>query len=350
MKEWAEEARPTAKAANGTLLIPITGLSFLMKRRAILKRRTVLFCPYVLRLRESPMKVRTHRVFGSILIAAVLVCFFFPAKAVAGMILGAELRFTYEDNVVGLLPDQRGQGQNAAYSPMMLQGPGGMGGGPNKTRYTGSSSGATTSPADFYATISAEAGAYTDLGKDASVFAKGFANHSSYDTYTDLDATIGGASTGIVVSLSSSVTALGSVVGKIKSFGDSQRNSTSVGGTLSLKEKLMPSFWLREYGEYEKNNASSAFFSYTGAKAGIVAGYNPFPKTFLAAGYSYLEQKFDEPSGFRLSTSTFSLNAEQSIIKAWAVGAEYDLQLSRENITGASTTDNIFSLALKYSY
>ncbi len=297
------------------------------------------------------MKVRKHIVFGCIITAAFLIYAFFPARANAGLILGAELRFTYEDNVVGLLSDQRGQGQNiTGISPMGMSMVPGMGGGPNKNRYTGSSSGATTSPADFYATISAEAGGYTDLGKDASVFAKGFANHSSYNTYTDLDATIGGASTGIVVTLSSGMTALASVIGKVKSFGDSQRNSTAYGGTFSLKEKLLPSFWLREYGEYEKNNASSAFFSYSGAKAGIVAGYNPFQKTFLSAGYSYLEQKFDEPSGFRLSTNTFSLNAEQSLAKALSVGAEYDLQLSRENITGASTTDNIFSLAVKYNY
>ncbi len=287
---------------------------------------------------------------GSLIIIVVLLCLVVPSRVFAGgLILGAELRFTYEDNVVGLLSDQQ-QGAGGGGGNMTSMRYMGRPGPPGDPPYLGSGSGTNKSPADFYATISAEAGGYTDLGKDASVFAKGFANHASYNTFTDLDATIGGVNTGVVVSLSSSVTALASVIGKVKSFGDSQRNSTSYGGTLSLKEKLLPSFWLREYGEYENNNASSAFFSYSGAKGGIVAGYNPFQKTFLSAGYSYLEQKFDEPSGFRLSTSTFSLNAEQSIVKAWSVGAEYDLQLSRENITGASTTDNIFSLALKYSY
>jgi hypothetical protein len=269
------------------------------------------------------------------------------------MILDAELRFTYEDNVVGLLSDQqRGAGsaggntQTGMSTHVMKQNP--FMGGPGGPPYTGKGSG--KSPADFYATISAEAGGYKDLGTDVSVFAKGFANHSSYDTYTDLDATIGGVSTGIIASLSDRVTALGSVAGKIKSFGDSQRNSTAYVGSLSLKEKLLPSFWLREYGEYEKNNADAAFFSYAGTKIGIVAGYNPVRKTFLAASYSYLEQKFDEPSGTKISTNTFSLNAEQVIAKAWSVAGEYDLQLSKENIAGSSTTDNIFSLALKYSY
>ncbi len=302
--------------------------------------------------RANQQTVKNIFVSGLILIGAILVSSAFPSKAFAGLILDAELRFTYEDNVVGLLSDQqRGLGSGGGPTmSMMAMGQPGMGSGPNKNRYTGSGSGATTSPSDFYVTISAEAGGYTDLGANASVFAKGFANHSSYDTYTDLDATIGGVSTGIVVSLSDSVTALGSVLGKVKRFGDSQRDSTAFAGTLSLKEKLQPTFWLREFGEYEKNNADSAFFSYTGTKIGIAAGYNPVRKTLLSAGYSYLVQKFDEPSGAEIKTNTVFLSAEQSIAKAWAVGAEYDLQLSKENITGSSTTDNIFSLALKYSY
>ncbi len=301
--------------------------------------------------RANQQAVKNYRLPRLILIGALLISSAFPAKAFAGLILNAELQFTYEDNVVGLLSDQRGQGQNVGISPMMmLQGMQGMGGGPNKNRYTGAGSGATTSPSDFYVTISAEAGGYTDLGSDVSVFAKGFANNSSYNTYTDLDATIGGLSTGVVVSLSDSVTALGSVFGKVKRFGDSQRDSTSFGGTLSLKEKLLPTFWLREFGEYEKNNADTAVFSYTGTKIGIAAGFNPAPKTLLAAGYSYLVQKFDEPSGAEIKTNTVFLSAERAIARSWAVSGEYDLQLSKENITGSSNTDNIFSLALKYSY
>ena len=72
---------------------------------------------------------------------------------------------------------------------------GGMGGG--KNNYTGSSSGSSQSPGDFSATLFAEAGGYQDVGRDAEVFAKGFASHTSYDTYTDLNSNIGGVSTGI---------------------------------------------------------------------------------------------------------------------------------------------------------
>ena len=282
---------------------------------------------------------------------------FFPANVFAGLLLGAELRFTYEDNVVGLLSDQpkgAGGGGGAPGVTMPMNGIGGMGGGPmgsgpNNNRYTGSGSGATQT-GDFSATVSAEAGGYQDVGSDVSLFAKAFANGTKYNTFTDLDATIGGVSTGISASLSDSVLARVSVLGEIKRFGDSDRDSTAFGGNLSLKEKLTPSFWLREFGAYEKNHADDPFFSYTGTTIGIGAGY-AFTRTTLATiGYSYLIRKFDEPSGAEIKTNTVYAGAEHSFAKSWSVGAEYDLQLSKENITGSSTTDNIFSLALRYSY
>jgi hypothetical protein len=302
--------------------------------------------------RAKQQSSKNYLVSEFILMGALLITSAFPAKAFAGLILGAELQFTYEDNVVGLLSDQqRGQSTSVISSmPTGMSMVPGMGGGPNKNRYTGSGSGSTASPADFHATVSAEAGGYKDLGTDASVFAKGFANHSSYNTYTDLDATIGGVSTGVVLSVTDKITAGATLAGKVKRFGDSQRNSTAYGGTLSLKEKLLPLLWLREFGEYEENNADTAFFSYTGTKIGIGAGYSPLQKTLLTAGYSYLVQKFKEPSGFEIKTNTVFLSADQVIATVWSVAAEYDLQVSKETITGSSTTDNIFSLALKYSY
>ncbi len=289
---------------------------------------------------------------GLILIGAILVFSTFPAKAFAGMILGAELRFTYEDNVVGLLSDQQRGASSGGGTMMSMRAmgpPGGMGhpGGPP---YLGSGSGTNKSPADFYATLSAEAGGYKDLGTDVSVYAKGFASHSSYDYYTDLDSTIGGVGTGVVLSVTDKVTAGATLAGKIKRFGESQRNSTAYEGTLSLKEKLLPSFWLREFGSYEKNDAEAAVFSYAGTRVGISAGYSPARRILLTTGYSYLVEKYEEPSGFEITSNTVFLGAEQTIATAWSVDGSYDLRISKENFTGSSTTDNIFSLALRYSY
>ncbi len=305
-------------------------------------------------MKAACAKQKSLKIFAPalILICALLVSSFFPAKAFAGLILGAELRFTYEDNVVGLLSDQQraaSSGGGTMMSMHYMAPPGGMGhpGGPP---YLGSGSGTNKSPADFYATLSAEAGGYKDVGTDVSVFAKGFANHSSYNYYTDLNATIGGVGTGVVLSVTDKITAGATLVGKIKRFGESQRDSTAYEGTISLKEKILPSLWLREFGNYEKNDAQAAVFSYTGTRIGISAGYTPVKRTLLTAGYSYLVEKYEEPSGFEIKSNTVFVGAEQSIGTAWSVAGSYDLQISKENFTGSSTTDNIFSLALRYSY
>jgi hypothetical protein len=302
----------------------------------------------------------TRRLFRKTLSALLLVCFVIsfslvPAKAFAGLLLDAELRLKYEDNVVGLLSDQeRGGVGTGAGTPgvMMASAPGigNMGGGPNKNRYTGSSSGSSKSSGDFSATLAAEAGGYGDVGMHSVAFAKGFASHTSYNTYTDLDATIGGVGTGIITNLSSSVSSRIAVLAKIKRFGDSARDSNSYGGGLSLKEKLTPSFWLREFGELEKNSADQSVFSYTGSTIGIGAGYAFNGKTSATVGYSYMVQKFDDPSVGEMRTNTVFLGAAWAVNRNWAVGGEYDLQISKVNATGTSTTNNIFSLAVKYAY
>jgi hypothetical protein len=61
-------------------------------------------------------------------------------------------------------------------------------------------------------------------------------------------------------------------------------------------------------------------------------------------------QKFDDPSVGEMDTHTAFLGAEWALNRNWAVGGEYDLQISKINATGTSTTNNIFSLALRYGY
>jgi hypothetical protein len=287
------------------------------------------------------------RAFSALLLSA---CIFLliPAQAYCGILLNAELRLTYEDNVVGLLSDQqRGQGSSGGgMSGMLAPGMGGMGG---NNRYTGAGS-SSKSPGDFLATVAAEAGGYQDIGISSEVFAKGFASYTSYNTYTDLDATIGGVSTGINISLGNGVFARFAVLGKVKRFGDSQRNSTSYGGSASLKEKLTPEFFLREFVDYEKNNADIASFSYDGTLLGLSAGYSLSRKTIASVGYSYLVEKYDEPSGAEIRTNSVFLGVEHSLHKSLALSGEYDLQLSKVTATGTDNTDNLFSVALRYSY
>ncbi len=277
-----------------------------------------------------------------------------PHNVTAGMILNAELKLTYEDNVVGLLSDQRRiQGTPGAGVPggsaMMAPGMGGMGLGGNNSRYTGAGS-STNSPGDFSATIYAEAGGYLPVAKNTDIFAKGFAGYQGYDTYTDLNETLGGASAGIGTTFSSSVSGLASIFGKVKRFGDSQRDSTSYGGTLALKEKLNPEIWLREYVQYEKNHADSPFFTYNGTTVGVAAGYSITKQTIVSGGYSYLIEKYDQPSGADIKENTLFLALQYGLTKSWALAGEYDLQISDVSATGTTNTNNIFSVALRYSY
>ncbi len=288
-------------------------------------------------------------IFGACIASVVFVLVVAPRTASAGLLLDAELRLTYEDNVVGLLSDQPSGGKpnggpSGPMTAMAPMPPGGRGRGPGGNTGTGAQS-----KGDFSTSLFAEGGGYHDVNDSASVFAKAFAGHTSYDTYTEFDTTFAGAGAGIGLSLGDSVLSRAMIFGKVKRFGDSERDSSAYGGNLSLKEKLSTSFWLRESGEYEKNDADNSIFSYTGTKVGIEAGYRLAEPDLLSIGYSYLDQKFVEPAGADLKTNTFFVSAEHTIVKRWSVEAEYDLQLSEAN-DGGSATDNIYSVALRYSY
>jgi hypothetical protein len=290
------------------------------------------------------------------LFGIIFVLFFIPHKVTAGMILDAELKLTYEDNVVGLLSDQRriqstlGGGMPGG-TAVMAQGMGGMGppSGGNNSRYTGAGS-STNSPGDFSATVYGEVGGYTPVTNNADIFAKGFAGNQTYNTYTDLNETLAGASAGIAMNFNSSVSGRAAIFGKVKRFGDSQRDSTSYGGTLGLKEKLTTDIWLKEFVEYEKNDANSPFFTFKGITLGVAVGYSVTKQTLLSAGYSYLIEKYDQPSGADIKENTVSLNAEYAFAKSWVLAGQYDLQLSKVSATGTYNTDNIFSVAMRYYY
>jgi hypothetical protein len=275
----------------------------------------------------------------------------FPSTGQAGLILDAEIRLTYEDNVIGILSDQNaGQiGQRGGMSSAGVMQAGGPGGG-GKNLYTGMSTTTSGSTGDLSGTVSAAIGGYSDAFSDSTIFIKGFAERISYDTYQDLDATIGGVSTGITTQLSKSITARLSLIGKVKHFQDSQRSGNSYGGEVGLKEKLTQDLWFRQFAEYEKNGADSTLFRYAGIKTGIRAGYDLTRTTVAAVGYTYLVQDFDEPAGAVLRTGMAFVTVEQALSRTWFLSAEYALQSSRDSTSGTDATNNVYSLALRYSY
>ncbi len=312
--------------------------------------------------KQKLLSLKKH-LFSSVLLGSFLFSFIlYPTPVFAGLILDADLRLTYEDNVVGILSDQRGQvsggSGGSGIGPMSMRagGMGGNGSGQGGYNGSGSSSGSgsatdsSLSPGDFSATLFAEAGGYMDVGKSSSLFAKGFAEYTAYDTYTDLDATIGGISIGMSTRLTTILSGGLSFFGKVKRFGDSARDGNSFGGVLSLKQRFTPSFWLREFGEYEKNDAKDPFFNYVGTRIGAGAGYSLTQKTLVLFGYNYLVREYDEPAGSNLKAHTAFFNVEQALGRSWAVAGEYDFQASKDNVANTIMRDNIYSLSLRYSY
>jgi opacity protein-like surface antigen len=136
----------------------------------------------------------------------------------------------------------------------------------------------------------------------------------------------------------------------MKQFDDTQRNSSAYGGNLTVKENLTPSFWFRQIVDYELNDADSAYFSYSGITGGLGMGYGFATKTQLALGYNYQVREFDEPSGLEMRTSTAYLGIDQPLGGNWTVSMEYDYQQSKDNVTGMTMTNNIYSLAIRYGY
>ena len=271
--------------------------------------------------------------------------------AEAGIFYDLEFKGIYEDNVVGLLSDNRGgsSGMGASAGPVMgvsRKSNMGMGGG-HGPAYTGSSS---TSNSDTSIDFSANLGNSWSVADDTNVFLAGSAERTSYNSFTEFNATIGGLSAGVQKGFGDSLLARFTVNGAVKRYGDSQRDSSAYGANLKVKEQLGPSFWLREGYVYEKNSADSAFFSYSGNAVNLWAGFLVAPQTTVLAGYTYLVRDFDEPAGFKVTAHTLSLGLEQGFTKHWFLDAQYDHQASDSNEAGTSATDNMLSFGIRYSY
>ncbi len=303
--------------------------------------------------------MRNHRAVNAAIIGCVGLLLFLvivPA-ARAEIFYDVAVKGTYEDNVIGLLSDKRGgaAGVPATTGPgpgMMgvatgqRMGPGmspGMGG--NTPQDTG-----VQSKSDTSINLFADIGGSTEIASGMSAFLIGSAQHTSYNSLTEFNSTVGGLSAGISKKMGDIVTARLALSGGIKRYRDSVRDSSAFGPALTVKEQFTPSFWLKESYYYEKNNADSSLFTYNGNSAGIWAGYLVLPKTTVLLGYNYLVRDYDEPSGFKVTANTVSVGLEHEFITKWFVDAQYDHQSSDSNVAGTNTTDNIFSLAVRYSY
>jgi predicted porin len=283
-----------------------------------------------------------------ILCVAIFLYFVFVPAVQAEIYYNLEVKGIYEDNVVGLLSDKRGgyAGMAGTAGPGMMSTAVGMGPGMGPA-YTGSSS---SSNSDTSINFFADLGGFRMIAPDTSLFLTGSAEHTSYSSFTQFNSTIGGLSTGINRGFGDVLTARFAINGMIKRYGDSQRDSSAYGATFSLKERLDPVFWLKENYVYEKNDADSPLFTYNGNAVNIWAGYLVTPQATVLAGYNYLVRDYDQPSGFKVTAHTISLGLSYELVKKWFLNAQYDHQASDSNVPGTNTTDNMFSIGLRYGY
>jgi hypothetical protein len=279
--------------------------------------------------------------------AAASACLVFTFQAKAEMFYDVEVKTIYEDNVTGLLSDQRTPVSMPSGATVTAAGFGPGGGSGGTPPYLGSS---TQSNGDFSVMVAADLGGSTDLNADTLLFAKAQLQHSSYSTYQDLDSTIAGAAAGITRQLGTVLSARLTAAGRLKAFGDSQRNSTGYSGILELKQRITPLVWFREGYEYERNNADTALFSYTGNSVWAGLGYGLSDTWTLSLGYTYLVREYEEPAGFKITSHSVSTGIRKELSRTWHVAAGYERAMSTANSDGARSTNNIYSVSVLYWY
>jgi hypothetical protein len=312
-----------------------------------------------------------------IVIAAAAAVLVSAGAARAEISFNVEVRETYEDNVIGLVADNpniagstgitgataaggdtRGGGGTSGgkgVSQLRRQGgldenPGTVTTGGTTTTTTAAPAGAARNKGDFSTSINADIGATTDLGGSLSLLFKADVEHTSYQTFKQFDFTIGAVRAGVSHYFTDEILAKALVRVAMKSFDKNQRNSTAFGVTISLKEWVVPSFWLKQVYDFEQNDATSSLNSYQGDSIGLWAGYSLTAKSSVGLGYSALSRKFKEPSSFKVTSNTFSVDWTWDFYDNWSVNAGYDLEKGDSNIPDTATTNNIYSVGLLYSY
>jgi len=300
--------------------------------------------------------------FLTILIRSLVLAI--AAMALSPGTAGAELLFTfeaggsYEDNVIGLTADnpnvgaevRRGAGQTIGGVHLKggLDGiPGGGGGGGG-----GAAGGGTVQrTGDFATDLYADIGWDHDLAEETGLVLLVSAEHKAYSTYSQFDFTIGKLSIGANHRFTGAVT--GSIDASVssKDFEGTLRDSTAYGVSASLRERVTPAFWLKESIRAEQNTSRSALYDYTGVTAGIRAGYDISDRQSLSAGYSYLVRDFkNEVPAFKLTAQVVGLDWSLELNDDWTLLAGYDHEWADSTIPNTATTNNIYTIALRYNY
>lgn len=324
--------------------------------------------------------------FIRIFLVATLSLFVAPRETAARLILDAEIRVTTEDNIVGLLTGGDNSSSDATSDGGTTGGgstggsSGGAGGGPggggpavssvatkssaqhvtgNGTRSAGGPGGpggndtgaGPDAPSDLSVTIAAAFGASVDVGDALSLFAKGFAERTDYDEHYEYDRSVAGATAGLTVFWGNRLSVRLSGVDKIKRYdNDPDRDCTIYGGSVAMKQKLLPALWIRESAEYETGRAASPEFSYRGTILRFTAGYDLTDRVLVAAGYRFQTQHYQDAWATALRTGASFVSIDYLFTRRWSTGFLYERETTAPGTYDTITRNNICSLSLRFTY
>lgn len=286
--------------------------------------------------------------------AALLVCL--PAEPRAELLLNAEVRVTAENNIVGLLSGNNGAsaGGGTGGGPMAAAGGKGFGGasgsgtGSNAGNYTGAGN---RSPGDLSVAAAVEAGGITEPDSRLSLFARGFAERTDYQSYSEYDSTVAGVTAGMTAWPRGTLSLRIAGYDRIKRYdNDPDRDGTEYGGSASLKQLIAGKFWLRESAEYQTYRASYQDFSFRGTTWRFISGYNLTPALLVTAGYRFQAQQYRDASATVLRTGTPSIGADYLLSPHWSTALLYERQTSEAGTSDVITRNDMVSLSLRWDY
>jgi hypothetical protein len=330
--------------------------------------------------RGECMQLAVKNSFSFVRLAILIITLFICASpAFAGFYTTVEVRQTYEDNVAGLVSDNpntaiddgtvtnqgpatednvnRGRG-----TPTIMRGEDnkGRGGGEKdlppgdpelSTAETGTAGGgATQKDNDFSTELYADIGYLNKIDASTSLFVQASFQHTGYADFDQFDFTIFGISGGVKRRLSNIVSARGSLDLKLKEYDNPLRSGTSLGVKASLTERFGKVLWFREFYGFERNIADSAIYRYDGHSIGIRAGLDLTALWSIEMGYSYLLREYDEPAGYRVTSTTVSAGLTRMLGNLWSVIVGLDQETSKENFFSTTSTNNMVSVALQFLY
>lgn len=295
------------------------------------------------------------------LITLVTLVLLISSRAEAKLVFSFDLQESYNDNIIGLVQDNPNIGGMTGGSGFM-GGTGGMSILPAKQNGLNSNPGGTgtgtgTGPGgqdvqqgDFSTSITADIGNKTSWGEKTDILVLAAASHTAFATYDEFDFTAGSLSAGMTHFISDVLSARLSLKAAAKNFEDSLRDSTAFGASVGLKERLSDFLRLRQTYEFERNRAESPLYSYQGHSAAAWIGFSLSETTSLDLGYGYLLRTYDLPEDFEVTTQSISASFIVDMSDSWSISLGYDHEMADSNVPDTATTNNIYSIGLRYDY